>query len=72
MMDWFKILGDLRAEKERVDKAIAALEEMVVESRGGVPLKRRGRKGMSPEERLEVSARMTKYWATRRKRLKQP
>jgi hypothetical protein len=29
--------------------------------------KRRGRKSMSAEERMEVSDRMQKYWASRRK-----
>jgi hypothetical protein len=32
--------------------------------RGG---KRRGRKSMSAKERLEVSERMKRYWANRRK-----
>jgi hypothetical protein len=31
------------------------------------PAKRRGRKSMSTEERREVSQRMRKYWASRRK-----
>jgi len=39
---------------------------------GAVPaltqsVKRRGRKFMDPEERQEVSNRMKKYWAARRK-----
>jgi hypothetical protein len=34
----------------------------------GKPQARRGRKSMSAEERLEVSRRMSAYWAARRAR----
>jgi hypothetical protein len=33
---------------------------------GSAPEKRRGRRGMGEEERVEVSARMKRYWAGRR------
>jgi len=70
-MDLYKALQDLYAEKEKLERAIASLEEL---QRLGTALpypfkagKRRGRKSMSAEERLEVSKRMQKYWAGRRK-----
>jgi hypothetical protein len=70
-MDLFKALQELYAEKEKLERAIASLEELqqmggeLAESlRAG---KRRGRKSMSADERLEVSQRMQKYWANRRK-----
>jgi hypothetical protein len=50
---------------------IASLEELQ-RSAGPLPalaqsVKRRGRKFMDPKERQEVSDRMKKYWAARRK-----
>ncbi|MGA7835226.1 MAG: hypothetical protein WCA31_08465 [Acidimicrobiales bacterium] len=70
-MDLYKALQDLYAEKEKLERAIASLEELR-RMGGGLPdslkaTKRRGRKSMSAEERLEVSKRMQKYWAGRRK-----
>ena len=70
-MDLFKAIQELYAEKERLERVIASLEELQ-RSAGAVPavtegVKRRGRKFMDPKERQEVSDRMKKYWATRRK-----
>jgi hypothetical protein len=70
-MDLRKTIQDLYAEKEKLERVIASLEELqraaeanpLVPSRG----KRRGRKSMGSEERQEVSERMKKYWAARRK-----
>jgi hypothetical protein len=68
-MDLYKAIQDLYAEKEKLERVIASLEELQ-RSSGPLPElpkpKRRGRKSMSPEERLEVSERMKKYWETRR------
>jgi hypothetical protein len=70
-MDLHKALQDLYAEKVKLERAIASLEEL--QRVGGALLdptseaKRRGRKSMSADERLEVSNRMRKYWAGRRK-----
>lgn len=61
-MDLNRIIGELLQERERVDKAIAALEAVMA----GAPQARRGRKNMSPEERRKVSERMKRYWAKRR------
>ena len=70
-MDLNKAIQQLYAEKERLERVIASLEELQ-RSAGAVPVltpgvKRRGRKFMDPKERQEVSDRMKKYWATRRK-----
>ena len=69
-MDLHKAIQDLYAEKEKLERVIASLEELQ-RSAGSLPVppkpaKRRGRKSMSPSERLEVSERMRKYWASRR------
>jgi hypothetical protein len=70
-MDLNKAIQDLYAEKEKLERVIASLEELQ-RTAGSVPvlpkpLKRRGRKSMAASERQEVSERMRKYWATRRK-----
>jgi hypothetical protein len=70
-MDLYKAIQDLYAEKEKLERVIASLEEL--QRAGGVgavipkPPKRRGRKSMSARERREVSERMKKYWEGRRK-----
>lgn len=65
-MDLNKALRELHAERERVDRAINALEAGL-KAASRVPARnRRGRKMMSPEERLEVSRRMSAYWEARR------
>lgn len=71
-MDLYKAIQDLYAEKEKLERVIASLEELQ-RTAGSLPLppsgaKRRGRKSMSSKERQEVSERMKKYWAGRRKR----
>jgi len=71
-MDLYKAIQELYAEKEKLERVIASLEElqraagsMPVPPRGG---RRRGRKSMGAKERQEVSERMKRYWANRRKR----
>jgi hypothetical protein len=69
-MDLYKAIQDLYAEKEKLERVIASLEELQ-RTAGSIPVlpkpaKRRGRKSMSPSERQEVSERMRKYWAGRR------
>ncbi len=69
-MELVEALRELYAEKERVLKVIAALEELQRATNGELPVpgsNRRGRKSMGYAERREVSARMKRYWATRRK-----
>ena len=69
-MDLYKAIQDLYAEKEKLERVIASLEELQ-RSPGALPVplktgKRRGRKSMSARERRDVSERMKRYWAKRR------
>lgn len=63
-MDVNKALRELHEEKRRLDATIAALEARL--GNGSRAHRRRGRKSMSREERLEVSRRMSRYWEARR------
>jgi hypothetical protein len=69
-MDIEKAIRDLYAEKERLEKVIASLEDLQKKSMtkpAASPQRtRRGRKSMGSKERLQVSERMKKYWARRR------
>ena len=66
-----KLIRDLYTQKEKLVQAIALLEELAVYRQGPAPYhertERRGRKSMGSDERREVSQRMKKYWAARRK-----
>ena len=63
-MDVTKTLRELYAEKKRLDRAIARLESQ--RGPASTSAKTRGRNTMGPQERLEVSRRMSAYWAARR------
>jgi hypothetical protein len=69
-MDLYRIIRELTQERDRLQRIIDSLEEM--KSFGKVPArpepKRRGRKSMDPAARIEVSERMTRYWAQRKAR----
>jgi hypothetical protein len=66
-MDLSKTIAELYQEKTRLDRVIASLEQLGVESFPvSIATTRRGRKFMSPEERREVSERMRRYWAERK------
>ena len=68
-MDLVKAIRDLYEEKKRLDAVIASLEAMLAADTkitAPTPLKRRGRKSMSRDERSVVSQRMKRYWAARR------
>jgi hypothetical protein len=73
-MDLDQVLRILYAEKEKLDKVIASLEELqasleelqAIHSDSAAP-HRRGRKSKGQEERREVSARMKRFWAEQRK-----
>jgi hypothetical protein len=68
-MDIYRALRELYEQKERLDKAIASLEQIQNTGVGDVKLStRRGRKSMDEDERRQVSERMKKYWAGRRKK----
>jgi hypothetical protein len=67
-MDLYRIIRELVDERDRLQRIIDSLEEM--KPFGKVPAKsepkRRGRKSMDPAARIEVSERMTRYWAQRK------
>jgi hypothetical protein len=69
-MDLHKTIQDLYAEKEKLERVIASLEELqrAADANSHVMGRsnRRGRKSMGSQERQEVSERMKKYWASRR------
>ncbi|MDR3642427.1 MAG: hypothetical protein P4L74_02250 [Candidatus Doudnabacteria bacterium] len=65
MNSLYLTIGELYARKEKLDRAIAALEAL--QAQGEAPsTKRRGRKFMPAEERKIVSERLQRYWAKRR------
>ena len=70
-MDLDRLIARLRVERTKLDEIIASLEQLKL-SGADVPKevikKRRGRKFMNEEDRREVSERMKKYWAARRKK----
>ena len=69
-----RALGELEAERSRIERQIAGLKAALGESvgarRGRPPgataVKRRKRKGMSAAQKAAVSKRMKAYWAKRR------
>jgi arylsulfatase A-like enzyme len=66
-MDLIRILAQLYAERDRVQQAIATLEQFQQERNTALPgHRRRGRKSMGTEERKVVAERMKKYWAKKR------
>ena len=68
-MDVLAAIRQLKEERARVDAMIAILESRLESERREDPEQggsRRGRKKMSPEERIQVSERMRRYWAARR------
>jgi hypothetical protein len=67
-MDVRPTIRMLQLELERIETAIAELEQLQTGNRSGNPShkSRRGRKSMGSDERQEVSERMRKYWAKRR------
>ena len=69
-MDIAKTIEHLQQEKQKLEQAIAALEELRRTSGclqdPARPHSGRGRKGMGQYERQEVSRRMKNYWASRR------
>ncbi|HBY61649.1 MAG TPA: hypothetical protein DEH78_17645 [Solibacterales bacterium] len=65
-MDLSKALTELYEERRRLDSAISALESMMAPAPANTDVRRRGRKSMGAMERLVVSERMKRYWASRR------
>lgn len=66
-MNYDQLIRDLRAEREKLDRIIASLEELQGNAGAFQSRKRRGRKFMGSVERQQVSERMKKYWAARKR-----
>jgi hypothetical protein len=71
VVDLYKTIQDLYAEREKLRSVIASLVDLQRGGGGDIPLmpkigKRPGRKSMSDQERQTVSVRMKKYWSLRR------
>jgi hypothetical protein len=62
-MDYTNLIQNLRAQRDRLQRAIDELERL---QSGPAPSRRRGRKSMGADERARVSDRMRNYWAARR------
>lgn len=69
-MNLEEIIHKLRYERRKLDEVIATLERLSEAAKGEKtePKSRRGRKFMDENARKEVSERMKKYWASRRKK----
>ena len=67
-MDTEQIIDALRAERQRIDRAIAVLEGSSRAARGG--LGRRGPRHMSAEARKRISEAQKRRWAEQRKKAK--
>jgi len=69
-MDLQDVIRSLREERDRIDRAIAALEGFDSAAGAGAinaaPGRKRGRKSMTPEERRVVADRMRRYWQQKR------
>ena len=73
-MDIERIVADLKKEKERIDRAIEALQK--VGSSGGVgktsgsvsTVSNKQKRGLTPAGRRRLSLKMKKRWAERRKK----
>ena len=68
-MDTEQIIAALRAERERIDKAIAALSGGGFRSARSIQ-GRRGPRHMSAEARKRISDAQKKRWAEQRKKSK--
>jgi len=66
-MDVDKLIAELNAEIAKIKGTIACLEQLRGSSSAATNGSRRGRKSMGAQERQQVSLRMRKYWASRRK-----
>lgn len=65
-MDIERIFEELRAERNRLEVIIVALERLYGTDAAAAVPNRRGRKFMDKQGRKEVSLRMKQYWAVRR------
>ncbi len=69
-MDLYRTIQTLRDEQKRLEKLIESMEQLKASGGNGLVHRktpaRRGRKGMTADERRKVSERMKKYWEARR------
>jgi len=63
-MDIYKAILELKAERSRIDRAIAALEEKGKAE--ATPKRGRGRRAWNADARLAAAERMKKFWERRR------
>ncbi|MDQ6677355.1 MAG: hypothetical protein M3Z09_08680 [Acidobacteriota bacterium] len=72
-MDLDKIIRELQEERSKLDQIVSSLEELQLssgidsEKTAALADGRRGRRFMDAAAREEVSKRMKKYWANRKK-----
>jgi hypothetical protein len=66
IMDLANTIRDLRAEVQRIEATITALESLTGSEQPAPHARKPGRKSMGLEERQQVSERMRRYWAARR------
>ncbi len=74
-MDTTRLIRNLRGEKGRIERAIAALEALSSDGAASqttrtAGLNKAGRRKMSPAARKRISEMMKKRWAARRKAAK--
>lgn len=68
-----QLICALESERRELESALGALRTLEAIRNQREPItalertERRGRKSMNPAERAEVSERMRRYWASRRK-----
>ena len=69
-MDLVKVIRKLHEERAKLDRIIASLEQLQKSAiaKSQMPKKGRGRKFMDENARKEVSERMKRYWATRKRK----
>jgi len=73
-LDLQKILSELKAERDRIDRAIEVLEGIASSSTvtkkraGGVLATGRRRGGITPDGRRRLSLAMKRRWAERKKK----
>jgi hypothetical protein len=67
-MNLDQILSALRGERDRLDRAIAALEGGSRASAGSASTNGRRKRRLTPEGRRRLSEMMKKRWAERRKK----
>ncbi len=71
-MDTTRILNELRAERDRLDRAIAALQKVANASTGTASTRMATsdrKRRMSPAARQRISASRRKWWAQQKKKI---